>query len=192
MSSPMDKLTALRPIMAALSDYLVVACNGMIGREVHACEGPDRPDRFYMIGSMGIGSAIGLGVARSVPDKQVAILDGDGNVLMGMGNLAQIGSARPENLVHVCLDNGVHASTGGQRTIAPEVALEKIAAAAGYPSALRAANEDELARALRELPSLPRPVFLLVEVEPGTTSGIPRVETEPPEIARRFRKAATA
>lgn len=188
----MNKLDALRPIMRALSDHLVIACNGMIGREVHACEGPERPDRFYMIGSMGIGSAIALGVARSLPDRKVAIVDGDGNVLMGMGNLAQIASEAPKNLVHVCLDNGVHASTGGQRTISTHVELEKMAAAAGYPTALRATTEPELDRALSTLAYAAKPAFLLVVVDPGTIPGIPRVEAEPPEIARRFRKAATS
>lgn len=188
----MNKMDALRPIMRALSDHLVIACNGMIGREVHACEGPDRPDRFYMIGSMGIGSAIALGVARSLPDRKVAIVDGDGNVLMGMGNLAQIASEAPASFVHVCLDNAVHASTGGQRTISKQIPLEKMAAAAGYPTALRAGTEAELESALAQLADAPKPAFLLVVVEPGTTAGIPRVEIEPPEIARRFRKAATS
>jgi len=187
----MNKLDALRPIMKALSEHLVIACNGMIGREVHACEG-DRHDRFYMIGSMGIGSAMGLGVARSLPGRKVAIVDGDGNVLMGMGNLAQIASEAPQNLVHVCLDNGVHASTGGQRTIATQIRLEEIARAAGYPTALRVETPEELERALAELPSAAKPAFLLVVVEPGTVKGIARVEVEPPEIARRFRRAATS
>ena len=188
----MNKLDALRPILKALSDHLVIACNGMIGREVHAVEGPERPDRFYMIGSMGIGSAIALGVARSRPEKKVAMIDGDGNVLMGMGNLAQIASEAPTNLVHVCLDNGVHASTGGQRTIAKQIPLEKMAAGAGYPTALRATTEAELESALAALADAPKPAFLLVVVEPGTVAGIPRVEIEPPDIARRFRKAATS
>ena len=40
------------------------------------------------------------------------MLDGDGNVLMGMNALASAGSERPANLYHVVLDNQAHASTG--------------------------------------------------------------------------------
>jgi thiamine pyrophosphate-dependent acetolactate synthase large subunit-like protein len=140
----MTKLDALRRILSAFDGYLVVCCNGMIGREVHLLG--DRPDRFYMIGSMGLAPAVGLGLALAQPARGVLVLDGDGNLLMGLGNLAQIAAERPGNLVHVCLDNHVHASTGGQRTIADGVPLEAIARGAGYPTALAAETEAELLR----------------------------------------------
>ena len=62
---------------------------------------------FYMIGSMGLASSIGLGVALARPERRVIVFDGDGNVLMNLGTLATIAAAAPRNLLHVCFDNGV-------------------------------------------------------------------------------------
>src|SRR5262249_9390291 len=111
-------------------DDLVVCCNGMIGRELFTVA--DRPGNFYMIGSMGLGLSIGLGLARARPKRKIIVLDGDGNVLMGMNVLASAGAERPLNLLHVVLDNHAHASTGGQRTISGQISLESVAGAAGY------------------------------------------------------------
>src|SRR4051812_33081108 len=116
----MNKLEAIKTLMAAVGpDDLLVCCNGMIGRELYTVG--DRPANFYMIGSMGLGLSIGLGLALAKPKRRVIVLDGDGNVLMGMNVLASAASEGPPNLLHVVLDNQTHASTGGQRTISGEV-----------------------------------------------------------------------
>src|SRR6185503_1828700 len=72
------------------------------------------------------------GIAMARPERRVLVFDGDGNVLMNLGTLATIAVAAPANLLHVCFDNGVHASTGGQPTISDRVHLEAVARAAGY------------------------------------------------------------
>jgi thiamine pyrophosphate-dependent acetolactate synthase large subunit-like protein len=151
----------------------------------------DRPEHFYMIGSMGLASSIGLGVALRRPERPVVILDGDGNVLMNLGTLGNIGESAPANLFHLVIDNGVHASTGGQRTISREIPLEEIARSCGYLRSERVGDLASLERSLRSLWREPGPAFLLIEVEPGNVSGIGRVEMDPPEIARRFRECAT-
>lgn len=188
-SGKMKKMEALPVVLDALKDRLVVVCNGMIGREVFAVK--DRPEQFYMIGSMGIAPAIALGLAHCTPNKKVAVIEGDGNTLMGFGNLAQVAADQPKNFFHVCLDNGAHASTGNQTTISPKIPLEKVALAAGYKRALRADSLDELRRAMAELSGSEGPVFLLVTVESGTVPGIPRIDIEPPQITERMRTAAT-
>jgi thiamine pyrophosphate-dependent acetolactate synthase large subunit-like protein len=160
----------------------------MIGREVFSVA--DKPQHFYMIGSMGIAPAIALGLAHCQPTRKVAVIEGDGNTLMGLGNLAQIAADQPKNLFHVCLDNGAHASTGSQTTISPKIPLEKMALAAGYRRALRAETTDELGRAMKELAGTEGPVFLLATVEPGTVPGIPRIDIEPPALTERMRGAA--
>lgn len=185
----MRRAEAVGIVMDALGDELVVACNGMIGREVFAHR--DRPENFYMIGSMGLALSIGLGIASSRADKRVVVLDGDGNVLMGMGTLANVAAAAPPNLLHVVLDNHAHGSTGGQRTVSDVVALEEVARGCGYRSAERVAP-DRLADAVRGLLRRTGPALLLVPVEPGDVPGIPRVRWEPPAIARRFARCAQA
>jgi thiamine pyrophosphate-dependent acetolactate synthase large subunit-like protein len=180
-----DAIAALVPLFP---DALVIACNGMIGRDLFATG--DRASRFYMIGSMGLASSIGLGLALAQPRRRVVVLDGDGNVLMNLGGLANVAAAGPANLYHVILDNGTHASTGDQKTISPLVRLEAVARAAGYRQVWRVREGQSLVRAAREFLAAQGPVCLLIEVEPGNQPKVPRVSVEAPEITARFRAEA--
>jgi sulfopyruvate decarboxylase subunit beta len=188
----MTRMEALRLVAARLRpEWLVVVCNGMIGRELWTIG--DRPNHFYMIGSMGLASTIGLGLALKQPEKKVVVLDGDGNVLMNMGALGNVAQLAPPNFFHVVLDNGVHGSTGGQRTVSDAVALEAVAKACGYRNARRVETEAELEDALGGFFEASGPTMLLAKVEPTANQhGIARVEVEPPALAERFRAVATA
>jgi sulfopyruvate decarboxylase subunit beta len=183
----MKKIEALKIAVEALSEHLVVVCNGMIGREVFSIR--DRPGQFYMIGSMGIAPAIALGLAHTKPGRKVAVIEGDGNTLMGLGNFAQIAADAPKSFHHLCFDNGVHASTGDQRTISGKIPLERIALAAGYERAFRARTLDEMRAMTKALIQSQGPAFLLAEVDRGTVPGIPRIDIEPPELTRRMKGA---
>jgi sulfopyruvate decarboxylase subunit beta len=184
----MKRWEAVAALAPHVDGALVVACNGMLGRDLWASG--DRSGHFYMIGSMGLASSIGLGLALARPERRVVVLDGDGNVLMGMGALANAAAAAPPNFHHVILDNGVHASTGGQRTVSAQVPLEEVARAAGYREALRAAGAAELERLAPAFFAARGPACLLVEVEPGNRKGVPRVELPPEALAARFREEA--
>lgn len=179
-------VTALAPL---LGDALVVHANGHISRRSFTVE--DRPGNFYMIGSMGLASSIGLGVALAQPDRRVVIYDGDGNLLMNLGGAAMIAHTRPANLIHLVFDNGVYASTGNQPAISATVPLEAIAGAAGYGRSVRARNEEELTAAFREALALEGPTFILaeLEVEHGPFKA-GRVTHTPEEIRDRFGAAA--
>ena len=50
-----------------------------------------RPQNFYMLGSMGLAVPIGLGVAIAQPQRKVFVLEGDGSLLMNVGCLATVG-----------------------------------------------------------------------------------------------------
>lgn len=181
----MNKMEAIGALMERVADdTLVVCCNGMIGRELFTAK--NRPSNFYMIGSMGLGLSIGLGLALARPDRKVVVLDGDGNVLMGMNVLASVASEAPKNLWHVVLDNQTHASTGGQRTISGQVKLEEVARAAGYRAVFRAEDAASFGAALDEAFAGDGPQMVLGTVEGGTIKGIARVEPSPPELAARF------
>src|SRR5262249_55199383 len=132
-----------------------------------------------------------LGVALAKPDRRVVILDGDGNVLMGMGTLAQVAANRPRKFLHVCLDNAEYTSTGGQKTISAVVKLEDVARAAGYASVDPAQDLDALGRAVEAALAHDGPAFILSEVAGGEPEDLaPRVVHEPPEISNRFRRAS--
>src|SRR5713101_1287919 len=73
-----------------------------------------RPDLDIAVtGSMSKASSFGLGVALARPDVPVWVLDTDGALLMNLGSLVTIGSARPANLLHVVYDNEAYDTTGG-------------------------------------------------------------------------------
>jgi sulfopyruvate decarboxylase subunit beta len=181
----MNKMEAIGALMQRVADdTLIVCCNGMIGRELFTAK--NRPANFYMIGSMGLGLSIGLGLALAQPNKKVIVLDGDGNVLMGMNVLASVASEAPKNLWHVVLDNQTHASTGGQRTISGQIKLEEVAAATGYRAVSRADDVASFSAALDRAFAEDGPSMVLATVEGGTIKGIARVEPSPPELAALF------
>lgn len=181
-----SRAQAMAAILELLSDELVIICNGFPSRE--AFKIADRPTHFYMIGSMGVAAAIGLGVALSKPAKRVVVFDGDGNVLMGMGTLATVGSLQPKNFIHVVFDNEVYGSTGNQPTISNIVRLEQVAKAAGYANVERVREREDIVYEFKDLLKKDGPSMLLIKVnELAEDAG--RVLLEPPEITQRFMKA---
>lgn len=181
----MKRVDAIKAIMGCLSDEFVVACNGMINRELFAIG--DRTRNFYMLGSMGLASAIGLGVALAKPDGKVVVLAGDGNVLMSLGTLATIGKISPENLVHVVLDNECHESTGGQETATSVAKLDVMAEACGFRYSERVDSLERLKRAFAKSLSLDGSSFIHAKVEKGRVE-VPRVSVDPLEMRDRFMK----
>ncbi|MEI8357924.1 MAG: thiamine pyrophosphate-dependent enzyme, partial [Deltaproteobacteria bacterium] len=137
---------AIAAVLPFLEGHAVACANGFLSRWV--CALGDRDSHFYMIGSMGLASSIGLGIAVARPEVPVGVIDGDGNVLMNLGSLAMTAALAPRRFRHVCLDNGVYASTGNQPTISTRVSLEAIARAAGYADVARVADVTGIRAAL--------------------------------------------
>lgn len=186
----MRRAQAIAAILGRLQHELVVAANGWISRET--CAAHDRAQNFYMLGSMGLASSIGLGLALAQPEKRVAVFDGDGNLLMALGTLAMIAERRPPNFLHFVFDNEVYGSTGGQRSLSAQVALDAVALAAGYANVLRVAEAGELDAAVLGLLEKTGPSFLLIKVEPEADGDAPRVPYEPEWIAERLRRSLVA
>jgi phosphonopyruvate decarboxylase len=185
-----SRFEALRAAVSALTSEPVVHANGYVCRESFAVK--DRIENFYMIGSMGMASAIGLGVALAAPSRSTVVFDGDGNLLMSLGILPMIGGgpvmgrARPGNLVHVVFDNALYGSTGGQASPSRTVGLHHIARAAGYERATAVAGADELHAAVATAVADGGPSFILARVT-GEEQPAPRIPYSPGEIRDRFR-----
>lgn len=180
-----DALVAFQP---HLHDEVCIHANGFLSRAAFGAR--DTDTCFYMIGSMGLASSIGLGVALARPDRRVIVFDGDGNVLMNLGTLATIASAAPSNLLHVCFDNAAHASTGGQATIADRVALDEVARAAGYRRVERVDTREALDAVLPGFLATAGPAFLRVRIALGPAGApAPRIPWTPPEMTARLRRA---
>lgn len=169
-------------------DTAVIATTGKCGRELFTLA--DRPQHLYQVGSMGGAGAMGLGVALNT-DKKVVVFDGDGALLMKMGNLATIGAYAPANLVHVVLDNGVHDSTGGQATVSASVDFALVALACGYRYAARCRTLEGFGQALREAQEASGPALLHVRIAPGSLDKLGRPTIGPADVARRFKAFLT-
>jgi phosphonopyruvate decarboxylase len=185
-----SRFDALRAAVAALTTEPVLHANGYICRESFAVK--DRIENFYMIGSMGMASAIGLGVALAVPSRPTVVFDGDGNLLMSLGILPMIGGGpvmgrgRPGNLVHVVFDNALYGSTGNQASPSRAIGLHHIARAAGYERAVAVAAAEELRAAVAAAVAGGGPSFILARVT-GEEQPAPRIPYAPEEIRDRFR-----
>lgn len=180
----MTRAEAIKLVVSCLKDELVVHANGMICRESFAVQ--DRPENFYMIGSMGLASSIALGVAISRPNRKVVVFDGDGNILMNLGGLALVGHLKPRNFVHIVFDNESYGSTGGQKTISGSLRLEEVAKAAGYTVAERVEEEKALVEAVNRHLHSEGPTFLLVKVEAREEGEAPRIPHPPETIRDQF------
>jgi sulfopyruvate decarboxylase subunit beta len=108
----------------------LIVCNlGFPSRELFSLS--DMPSHFYMLGSMGMASSIGLGLALA-QKKRVYVIDGDGSLLMNLGSLATIAHHAPHNYCLIVIDNKCYSSTGNQPTCTSgKTNLAEIARGAG-------------------------------------------------------------
>ena len=181
-----DRYKAIVKVMehVAAGD-LVLSTTGMISRELFMTN--DRPGNFYMLGSMGLLSAFGLGLASLTPKQRVVVLEGDGSALMSLGTLPLIAAECPDNLVHIILDNEAYETTGGQPSISSEVDLAEVGKACRYQHVVRADDIESLESALSDCDTGRGPHLILVKVGIAPVEGIPRVSHSPTDIRDRFR-----
>jgi len=144
-----------------------------------------RPQNFYMLGSMGLAIPIALGVALAQPRRHVVALEGDGSLLMQLGCLATVAERAPKNLTIVVWDNGIYQITGSQPTASASAAdLVAIARGAGLSNSAWAADEADFDRlaasALKgEAPSL---IAARIDDKPAVAT----TDRDPVQIRERF------
>jgi phosphonopyruvate decarboxylase/sulfopyruvate decarboxylase subunit beta len=178
-----------KEVVKIIANYIgenpIVSANGFMSRDLF--EVNDKESNFYMIGSMGLASSIGIGIALKNPKKQVFIFDGDGNLLMNLGSLVTIGSLKPKNLVHFVFDNNSHESTGGQPTNSSKIQLEKIAKDVNYKIFI-VKSKTKLLRILKKIKNIQGPIFILIKISTSKERSI-RVAWKPIEIKERMMKS---
>ena len=119
---------------------------GWPSKELYAVK--HQPSNFYMLGSMGMATPIGLGIALS-SKQEVVVIDGDGSLLMNPGTLATAAPRPPKNLTIVAIDNGAYGSTGNQPTLAGScVDLEQVARGFGFRNTVKTAGGETLLAAI--------------------------------------------
>ena len=174
----MARREAIKNIMKDIDDELIVCNIGFPSRELYDIK--DRKENFYMIGSMGLASSIGLGLALAQPNKDIVIIDGDGALLMNMGSLVTIFANNPKNLTWIVIDNGAYGSTGNQDTYAQKLDLVDIAKGVGFKN-----RYDYNDINLKEIIESDELSFIVYHTEPGNSQA-PIIDLNPLEIKNRF------
>ena len=90
----MIRSEVLKNLIPIISDQLVVSNIGLPSQELHMLD--DQPSNFYMLGTMGLASSTGLGLALAQSAKVIAI-DGDGSILTNLGTLPTIANNAADN-----------------------------------------------------------------------------------------------
>ncbi|HEX9073843.1 MAG TPA: thiamine pyrophosphate-dependent enzyme [Pseudolabrys sp.] len=144
-----------------------------------------RPQNFYMLGSMGLTIPIALGVAIAQPQRHVIALEGDGSLLMQLGCLATVAERAPKNLTVVIWDNGIYQITGSQPTPGATVAdLVAIARAAGIGHSAWAADEDDFDRLVASALKGGAPSLIAARID--NKPAVATTDRNPVQIRERF------
>ncbi len=175
---PIDRIAVFRELEGFLEGKAVICNMGFPSRELYFSH--DQESNFYMLGSLGLASSMGLGVSLFTK-KEVVVIDGDGSLLMNPNALILAGAVGPPNLTILCLDNGTYGSTGDQPTWAgANLLLEELAKACGIEKIL--VSDDPLS-VVRLKGKGPR--FIRLVVKPGNAD-VGTVGLGALEIKKRF------
>ena len=186
-----DRRSLLPQLFPNQEDWLFVSGLAGASRDAAALT-RDGANLYTMAGAMGAAVPMGLGLALSAPDRKVAVINGDGEMLMGLGSLITVASTALQNLTIVCEDNAMHGETGGQRGHTAEIAsLEAIARGAGITSVLSISEPDEIADAVEFIEKASEPRFLLVRILPTPPCDFKR-DFDMAACRVRFRQAFSA
>jgi len=144
-----------------------------------------RPQNFYMLGSMGLTIPIALGAAIAQPQRHVVALEGDGSLLMMLGCLATVAAQAPKNLTMVIWDNGMYQITGSQPTASAGSAdLVGIARASGIERSAWAADEADFERLFTAALTEGGPTLIAARIDGAP--GVGATDRDPVAIRARF------
>ena len=150
-----------------------------------------RPQNFYMLGSMGLTIPIALGVAIAQPRRHVVALEGDGSLLMQLGCLSTVAVQAPKNLTMVVWDNGIYQITGSQPTASQATAdIVAIARGAGLANSAWAADEDEFERLVARALEGGAPSLIAARIDGAP--GVGKTDRDPVAIRAGFMRGIAA
>ena len=178
----MIRYDILKEILPLIEDQFVVCNIGLPSQELYQLS--DQPTNFYMLGTMGLASSIGLGLAL-VQKKKILAIDGDGSILTNLGSLSTIANNAVNNFILLIIDNGSYGSTGDQLTYAgKKTSLKEIAIACGCENVLEC-QAEETAGILKSALENDKMTIIVSKCESGNVK-VPVVDLDPVIIRHRF------
>lgn len=188
-ANSMTREEILRHIVKFSETDPIISTTGKTSRElfeIREANGQGHQYDFLTVGSMGHSSSIALGVALNKPQTKVWCIDGDGAMLMHMGAMAVIGANKPENLIHIVINNGAHESVGGMPTAVKAVNLTEIAKACGYSRAVKVSSFGQLDEELAKVKAGDGLSFIEIESAVGAREDLGRPTTTTTENKTQF------
>ena len=165
-ASTLDRRQAVRSLLQNRGELLVVT--GLGSPSYDAFAAGDHDGNFYLWGAMGGAAMVGLGIALAQPKRPVLVLTGDGEQLMGTGNLLTVAVRKPGNLTIAVLDNGYYGETGMQRSHSGlGVRLDRIAQAAGFADVADINDLKGIEAYRPKLQDLSGPKFVRIAISPA-------------------------
>jgi sulfopyruvate decarboxylase subunit beta len=179
----MRRIEALRRIDEVFAGSPIVATVGATSRELASVA--RRPSHLYLLDSMGLAGSVGAGLALGL-DRPVAVIEGDGSLLMGLSILPTLAYHRPPRLSFILLDNHQHASAAGMPSQAERIDLAALCRGSGLTT-VEVDDPDGLVEALRAARQARGPSVVVASIEPGNSDGVPFLLDDPAVIAHEFR-----
>lgn len=179
----------IQHIVKASGEDPIISTTGKASRELfetRVANGQSHKYDFLTVGSMGHSNSIALGVAINKPNTKVWCVDGDGAVLMHMGSMAVLGANKPNNMVHVVINNSAHETVGGMPTVASKINLVVIAKACGYPNVVSIDNFEDLDKELAAAKVRNELSFIEVKCSIGARDNLGRPTTTALENKQNF------
>lgn len=129
---------------------------------------------FLNVGAMGHTSSIALGLTMGLKNRLVVCLEGDSSAIMHLGAFTTAGLVKPENFLHIPLNNGVHESVGGQPSAGFSAELTSIAENSGYNTIGGTVKTAiEIQRSINILLEKKGPCFIEIIIKKGIRSDLP-------------------
>ena len=148
----MSREEIIQHIVKFTGEDPIISTTGKASRElfeIREANGHRHKSDFLTVGSMGHASSIALGVALNKQNSKIWCVDGDGAVLMHMGSMAVLGANKPNNMVHIIINNEAHETVGGMPTVSSSVDYVAVSKGCGYPKAVCVDTFEDLDKELQ-------------------------------------------
>ena len=182
-STLMNREEALEIILDSLNDDdIVISTTGKTSREIFEIRNRKKQKHekdFLTVGSMGHCSSIALGIAIAKPERRIICIDGDGSMLMHLGSLTSIAITKPNNFIHILMNNGVHESVGGQETAAKHIDLSAVVGTFNVSDVTIVKNDQDLRHIINNLSPFSGSSFIEVKIKPGSRDDLGRPTIKP-------------
>lgn len=160
--------------------HAIVSGTGYMSRDLANARSNYREEQnscFYLVGGMGHVASVAAGISIGGRAGRICAVEGDGGAMMHLGGIAGLVRSVKTPVDLIILQNGIHASVGGQSVVNPSFDFEKFARASGIVDVESVSTAEALEVRLRRISAL--------EAPPGTVTIVQTVEPLEREAAPR-------